>query len=323
MTTAIHQSSNLLLQKIQRRWLDFWGMIGIAPGWHYAAFEKFGERLSNRWMCRAVLPNDCSLMCDLRDHVQRQIYFLGTYEPIEAYLFCHLIKPGMTIVDAGSNIGQYSLLASTSVGETGSVHSFEPIPAIFSQLSENVKSNRLSNVYLNQAGLWHSSMSIQLSLAPEMAQNCGAYSIGSSNDVTAVDAIAIALDEYVEQHQVKQVDLIKMDIEGAEYSALLGMQKTILRDRPVFLMEINRSALEKLDCNPERLWRLLVESFGYTAYRVGLESCELIDSFTDIVQGNVILTHPSNPVDLVQTCWSFKDILRWGRRCKRSLSVLR
>lgn len=321
MTAVLQQSFDPLLRDIQRRWLELWGTIGFAPGWHYAAFERFGEALTKRYIRRATLPNQCSLLCDLRDHVQRQIYFLGVYEPIEAYLFCQLIKPGMTVVDAGSNIGQYSLLASTSVSQTGSVHSFEPIPTIFSQLSENVKSNHLSNVHLNQAGLWHTSMSIQLSLAPEMAQNCGAYSIGSSNDVTAVDAIAISLDEYVAQHQVKQVDLIKMDIEGAEYSALLGMRKTILRDRPAFLMEINRAALEKLDCNPESLWRLLVESFGYTAYRVGLEACEPIDSFTDIVQSNVILTHPSNPID-IQTCWSFKDILRWGRRCKRSLSGL-
>lgn len=319
MTTVRQQISKPLLRDLQRQWLDLWGAIGIAPGWRYAAFEKFGERLSSRYIRRAVLPNHCSLCCDLRDHVQRQIYFLGTYEPLEAYLFSQLVKPGMTVVDAGANIGQYTLLAATILGARGTVHSFEPIPNTFLQLSENVRANTLFNVHLNQAGLWQKSMPIRLGLASDMAQNCGAYSVGVRDQETAVDAIAVALDDYAEQRNIQRIDFIKMDIEGAEHAALLGMQKIINRDHPVFLMELNPVALERLGYNTKDLWHLMVETFGYTVYRVDSEACVPIQSLAGIPQSNLIFVHPSNPVDAIRTEWNFKQVLRWSRRCKRSL----
>ncbi|MBD2081728.1 FkbM family methyltransferase [Leptolyngbya sp. FACHB-17] len=319
MTTVIEHSSSSLRQEIQRRLLNVWGVMTIAPGWHYQAFEKFGECLSNRSMCRAVLPNDCSLMCDLRDHVQRQIYFLGTYEPIEAYLFNQLLKPGMTVIDAGANIGQYTLLAATGVGETGAVHSFEPVPTTFSQLRQNVEDNSLPNVYLNQAGLWYKSASIALGLSSEMLQNCGAYSIGVLDQATEVSAIALTLDDYAAQRNIQKVDLIKMDIEGAEYAALMGMQAIIQRDRPVFLMEVNTIALDRMGYQKSQIWQFMVKEQGYTAYGIGITACKLLQNLDEIAQSNVIFVHPSCGIDLTQTTWNFKGVLRWSRRCKALL----
>lgn len=316
MTAVVQHPFDALLRSVQRRCLDFWGMIGIAPGWQYLAFERFGEALSKNYSRQAILPNRCKLQCDLRDHVQRQIYFLGTYEPIEAYLFSQLLKPGMTLIDAGANIGQYTLLAATSVGESGAVHSFEPVPGTFSQLRHNVETNHLSNVHLNQAGLWHKSTSISLGLSSEMMQNCGAYSIGVLDQATEVSAIALTLDNYVEQHSVQKVDLIKMDIEGAEYAALIGMQTIIDRDHPTFLMEINASALERLDYEKSQIWQFLVNEQGYNAYQVGLTGCESLHNLDAITQSNIVFLHPSCKVGLTQLTWDFKGVLRWSRRCK-------
>ena len=101
---------------VARHLLKAWGSSAKAPGLWYQAVERWGTRCGagKQWLRR--LPNGLVMSCDLRDHVQRQIYFQGCYEPVEAYLFCKLIKPGMTVIDAGANVGQYTLLASTSVG---------------------------------------------------------------------------------------------------------------------------------------------------------------------------------------------------------------
>ncbi|MBD1847251.1 FkbM family methyltransferase [Cyanobacteria bacterium FACHB-63] len=305
-----------LLRSIQRRALDLWGKIDIAPSWRYSAFERFGEALTRNYSRQAALPNHCVLQCDLRDHVQRQIYFLGTYEPIEAYLFCQLLKPGMTVIDAGASIGQYTLLAATGVGQAGTVHSFEPVSSTFSQLRRNVETNRLTNVHLNQAGLWHKSTSISLGLSPEMMQNFGAYSIGVLDQATEVSAIALTLDEYVEQHRIQKIDFIKMDIEGAEYAALMGMQGIIERDRPLFLMEINASTLERLGYQKSQIWQFIVKEQGYNAYQVGLNACTLLHSLDAITQSNIIFVHRSCEVDLTHVVWNFKGVLRWSRRCK-------
>ena len=90
---------------------------------------RCGPRLAETEFQRAVLPNGCSMHCDLRQHVDRHIYYLGAYEPVESYLFTRLLQPGMTVIDAGANIGQYTLLAATAVGSRGTVHCFEPVPA--------------------------------------------------------------------------------------------------------------------------------------------------------------------------------------------------
>src|SRR5205085_1504296 len=83
--------------------------------------------------------------------VQRHIYFQGVYEPVEAYLFSRLAAPGMTVVDAGANVGQYTLIASARVGPSGAVHSFEPVPETYRVLAEHVAANRAANVVANRA----------------------------------------------------------------------------------------------------------------------------------------------------------------------------
>jgi FkbM family methyltransferase len=310
MTTA-------LVRDVNRQLLDFWGTLGIAPGWRYSAFEKFGERLSSGYLLSSELPNGCSLPCDLRDHVQRQIYFQGVYEPIEAYLFSCLVKPGMTVVDAGTNIGQYTLLASTLVGITGSVHGFEPVPDTFRRVSQNVTHNQLSNVHLNQAGLWQKAMPLRLSLSEDMENNSGAYSAGATNASKVVESVAISFDSYVKEHQISRVDLVKMDIEGAEHSALLGMRTVISRDHPILLMEVNRSALIKMNSSPEEILELMGKEFGYDAYLILENHCEKISDFSNVTQSNFIFVHPSNRSDLVHQSWDFKTILRWSRSGKK------
>src|SRR5438445_13396629 len=86
-----------------------------APGYLYQIVERCGARL-------AVQPLECQLFngmkmtCDLADQIQRQIYFVGAYEPIEVYLLRYLLRPGMVVIDAGANVGQHTLIAAGEVG---------------------------------------------------------------------------------------------------------------------------------------------------------------------------------------------------------------
>lgn len=98
---------------------------------------------------------------------------------MDAFVFTHLLEEGMNVVDAGANVGQYTLLASPIVGLRGSVHSFEPVPATFSRLRQNVDLNRLTNVSLNRAALWNKIEELQLALSSEQLGNVGAYTAHS------------------------------------------------------------------------------------------------------------------------------------------------
>lgn len=306
-----------MLNTISRQLLDFWGWIGIAPGWQFAAIEKFGHRLSCSYRLLSVLPNQCRLECDLKEFIERQIYFLGTYEPIEAYLFSRLLQPGMTVIDIGANVGQYTLLAATAVGETGAVHSFEPVPKIFAQISNNVRNNNLSNVHLNALGVWKEATFLNLGILNGMEDHCELYSVGFGNQANQVTTTAIALDSYVQSCNLRQVDLIKMDVEGAEYCALLGMVQTLKRDHPLLQMEINRPALERLGYTPEDIWKLVIEELGYEAYLIESQSCQKVTHFSKLKQSpNYLFVHPSRPTSVVNETSEFKAILRWSRSCK-------
>jgi FkbM family methyltransferase len=300
------------MELLARELLNIWAGIGVALGYHYENVERFGQHLAKSNPITAYLPNGCTIPCNLQDHVQRHIYFFGAYEPIETYLFTSLLKDGMTVIDAGANIGQYSILASTIVGENGSVHSFEPVPLTFKQLENNVSNNKLTNVNLNQLALSDRKGTITLSLSDEMLQNIGSYSVGETNSKTAVQASTTCLDDYIREHNIAKVDVIKMDIEGSEALALAGMKSTLERDRPILLVEINRSALEKMNSSPEILWSFLVQELGYKPYAISGSSLKSVESFSKIIQDNFLLIYEEKP-DLIAD-WNYKKILQWARQ---------
>jgi FkbM family methyltransferase len=244
-----------------------WARTGKRASRLFRVVERIGPRLSAHPL-ETTLPNGCRVTCDLREFVQRQVYFMGTFEPVESYLFMRLLRPGMVVVDAGANLGQYTMLAATAVGPAGSVHSFEPVPAVFASLQSHVSANRLTNVQMNQVALWHEEGTVRLGLPPESADNAGSWTIGSTHGPTAcVDAQAIRLDTYVSNKDVPRVDLIKMDIQGAEPFALAGARKVLAQWHPTLMMEVHRPSLLALGSSPEALWEMLRE-FGYQAWRI-------------------------------------------------------
>lgn len=291
-----------------------WKQTGIASGWYYLSFEQWGSKFSPDELIPARLNNGCHVDCDLADHVQRQMFYWGLYEPVEAYLFVHLLKPGMNVVDAGANVGQYTLLASTCVGATGSVHSFEPVPFTFNRLQQHVHINSLTNVFPNMKALWSSKTRLSLSLPAKTDGNSGAYSVGGNELDTAVEACAVSLDSYKSDNKLGRIGLIKMDIEGAELFALQGMKEVLSQDRPNILMEVNKDACRTLNYSPNSIWDLLIGEMGYQAWAIkhSADICHPIYNLDDITQSN-ILFHSENLPAQVTHGWNLKSVLKWAK----------
>jgi FkbM family methyltransferase len=298
-----------------RQLLNIWVRTSISPSRCYESIERYGRDLAPSTLFNATLPNGCTVACNLQDHIQRLIYFLGAYEPVEAYLFTLLLKEGMTVIDIGANIGQYSLLAATKVGDRGSVHSFEPVPSTFARLKTNVDDNNLKNIHLNQSALHNEKGTITMSLSEEMLQNLGAYSVGGGNSKNAVEVPTIRLDDYIQEHNISKIDLVKIDIEGSEGSALMGMKFALKKDRPILLIEINRPALEKMNSSPEILWNFLIEELSYQPYLITGNRLESVNDLTKIVQGNFLMIDRETNLDL-NTEWNYKKVLKWSRQKK-------
>jgi FkbM family methyltransferase len=299
------------------RMFRFWRLTGRAFGYYYQVMEAYGSEVADSSRKTVRLPNGCLMTCDLRDHVERQIFFIGVYEPIESYLFSTLIQPGWTVFDVGANVGQYSLMASTAVQSQGAVHAFEPIPQNYMRASEHITMNNLTNIQLNTFAAWHEETELELGQSADMTDNAGTFSVGAkvASAAIAFRVKAKSLDQYVSEQGVSKVNLVKMDIEGAELSALRGFQSTLKRDRPIVLMEINPAACKQMDYQPSDLWKLLVDELGYRAWKIGYSAQdwqEVADPST-LAQCNCFFTPGELPEALRQP-WTFRQILAWSAK---------
>ena len=126
-------------------------------------------------------------------------------EPEVIYALKRLLKRGMNFFDVGAYKGYYSLMASELVGEEGKVVAFEPDKRYFNYLIKNIKINKISNIIAKNIAL----------LDFEGQTEIEAYKGGSQIvEVKTLDGIVDELNIVP--------DLIKMDVEGAEYSVLRG-----------------------------------------------------------------------------------------------------
>jgi FkbM family methyltransferase len=136
------------------------------------------------------------------------------------------LRPGMTVVDLGANIGIYSLFFASLVGEKGRVHSFEPAPANFARLAAAVRGR--DNIEPVAAAAGAQSGQIALHLSDALNVDHRAYATGGEPR-RSIPIRCVALDDYFPPGT--RVDFLKADIQGSELTALEGATR-VLADNP-------------------------------------------------------------------------------------------
>jgi FkbM family methyltransferase len=293
--------------------LRTWSRFPKAPGYLTQVVERWGARLALEPI-EGRLYNGMRMACDLGDIIQRQIYFRGAYEPVEAYLVAQLLSPGMVMIDGGANVGMYTLIAASEVGLHGKVHSFEPVPKNYERLVFNVSSNGLGSVVrTNMKALWHREEVVRLGC--DEVGNAGGYSIGNPiGEAGTAECAGTSLDQYVAENALDRVDFMKMDIEGAELFALQGAREVLSRWQPTMLLEINRRVCRRLGHEPKEIWEFL-RPFGYSMWAVGEspDECRALSNLDLVDRANVIFHTHQLPTD-VKGGWTYKSVLRFHRR---------
>jgi FkbM family methyltransferase len=160
-----------------------------------------------------------------------QIFGLSDVDPAtlggEVGYIVRNIHPGSVIVDCGANIGLLTLLLAKQAGPTGVVHAFEPGPISFGLLSANVGFNRMANVRLHNEAVSDQTGPIELNVCLSGESDnriAGVVGIDKA-EFYQISSRATRLDDAIKG----PVDFIKLDVQGAEYRALLGARATIAR----------------------------------------------------------------------------------------------
>ena len=222
------------------------------------------------------------------------------HEPETIHLLDQLIKPGMTMLDIGAHVGYYSRRYAPKIGGHGLVFAFEPHPRTFAMLGQNVA--KMPNVMPVQAALAEEAgtavlhdylmMSASGSLHYDEAMVELQQAQTQAGDVAPRMAEAFEPqtftvetmpgDTFLSNQGIHQVDIIKMDIEGAEINALRGLKQTIANSPNLqLIMEYNPAALTAFDLEPLAAMAE-VQALGFTT----MEAIEVDGRLTDLTGDN-------------------------------------
>jgi len=201
--------------------------------------------------------------------IDREILALGAYDrPLHAALK-RVVKPGMTCLDVGANIGDATLDMARLVGPTGRVHAFEPAPSASARLREHVVANGFEDrVVLHQIALSDREGTATFSFAPPAIENQGMGSL-VSDDIEVIslrtEVPLQTLDGFVAQHGIGAIGLVKIDIQGGETMFFKGGAASLRRLRPPLLLEVGSHELAAIGSDSRR-FLALVESLGYRVH---------------------------------------------------------
>jgi FkbM family methyltransferase len=172
----------------------------------------------------------------------------GILEREVTKLFIENVKRGMTIIDIGANIGYYTLIAAKLIGKKGRVYAFEPELSNFNLLIKNIKLNNYKNVIAIQKAVSDRDEKTRLFLSESNREGHRIYNLKEGRRFIEIETTT--LDNFFKNRE-GEIDVIKMDIEGAEIAALKGMNNILKANQKLKLfIEFVPFILSKGSFNP-------------------------------------------------------------------------
>ena len=134
------------------------------------------------------------------------------------------INPSI-IIDGGANVGDYSLMVTQTIPKC-KIYSFEPVKSTFEKLTENTK--EYSSIHPIMSGLFKENCSLEINLF-KADEHSSLYDIqGLPEKSNQKETIRLIKgDDFMTEKNLESIDFLKLDIEGAEYDALMGFEKCI------------------------------------------------------------------------------------------------
>lgn len=164
----------------------------------------------------------------------------GSWEPEVVRAAREHVAPGMTVLDIGAQSGFYSLLFSRLVGSKGQVVAFEPLPANFRLLEENLLLNGIRNVTVRREAVAEFSGEMNFEF-PHHVASLVAGPVLEDDNQGVMRVKGVSLDDCF-LDSGRPVNVIKMDIEGAEFQALRGARRLIDAWHPCMIVELHYTA---------------------------------------------------------------------------------
>jgi FkbM family methyltransferase len=248
--------------------------------------ELIASRTSHDSVLRKVMPRarayrherfeyrlspTLKMVLDRRDYSQWRIFSGGLHINNRIFQYIPVNPFQFEVIDIGANIGGYTVLLSLEMDvENFNVHLFEPNPLILPGLNENIRLLQSANLAVN-ATVNEYALGEKEGRAPlKVNENhSGISTFGNTKRqfTKTIDVDVTLLDNYVAEKSLRQIDLIKLDVESFEPSVLNGARKTISRLRPPIYFEYQKEWFDNYSENYLTDLIYFLYAQGYVFYR--------------------------------------------------------
>lgn len=178
---------------------------------------------------------------NLNNNIDFSIYYYGAFEKPLLYFLRDTMKAlaptNSVFVDIGANVGQHSLFMSTC---SGSVHSFEPFFKVRERLELQITHNKIENIHVHPLGVSDANTTLPFFAPTGNNKGIGSFvsSTESKGNVSIGELELVRGDDFFPAHNITQIDMMKIDVEGFEKPALKGLEQTLKATRPLIVCEI-------------------------------------------------------------------------------------
>lgn len=207
--------------------------------------------------------------CQLPDLIQMYIYLFGFWEPDLTDFIDRRLSEGDTFIDVGANVGYYTFLASSCVGDSGRIVAIEASPEICEKLKENISKNGTSSsIRVIAKAVSDSCCTLDMYQGP--GHNVGMTSTVEHRGLKRTGEVEAApLSDLLEDDETANARLIKIDVEGVEDRVLAGMGDMLekLRDDVEILVELSPEWWKDTSLTPAKVLQPMIDA-GFNVYTI-------------------------------------------------------
>ncbi|HMG83611.1 MAG TPA: FkbM family methyltransferase [Ferruginibacter sp.] len=195
-------------------------------------------------------------------------YFGSDYELNNINFLNNYLLQGMTVIDVGAHIGALSIIMAEKVGPTGKVISFEPTPSTFVLLQKTIAINKKKDIITPiQKAIADKEGKAEFYITELDANNSNSLSNNKRKEhkeyTIAIDLVSI--DDVKKELNLRTIDLIKVDAEGAEFAVLKGAVNVMKINKPKVILALHPASINNFGNTLSEIWDFIT-NMDYTVY---------------------------------------------------------
>lgn len=186
---------------------------------------------------------------NLNNNIEFNIFYFGAFEKPLLFFLADTIRrinleyrdsteQSGCFCDIGANLGQHSLFMSRLVKQ---IHAFEPFPKALERFQHHVELNQIHNIRLHPVGLSDTNENLTFYAPQSRNQGIGSFdpSTMQKGNVASEKLEVVKGDDYFTKMKINCLDIVKLDVEGFEKKVLVGMQRVLMKHRPIIVCEVS------------------------------------------------------------------------------------